>query len=225
MRVLVVEDEPKIAQLIKRGLTQDAFAVDVRDNGDDALELLETEQYDVLIIDRMLPGNYEGAALCKTLRERGVQTPVLLLTAKDTTKDKIEGLNSGADDYLVKPFDFDELVARVRALGRRPAATHAVVLKYDELELDTTAKTVHRAGKQITLTAKELALLEYFMRHPGQILSKEAIIQKVWDYDAIVISNNVEVYVRMLRSKIDRPFAYPLIQTVKGLGYKLEATK
>jgi DNA-binding response OmpR family regulator len=223
MRVLVIEDERKIAQLIKRGLTQESFAVDICQTGDEALEIMETESYDAIILDRMLPGNYEGIELCKTLRARNVMLPILLLTAKDTTRDKIDGLNSGADDYLVKPFDFDELVARIRALTRRPTQAHAVILRYDELELHTATRRAYRASMPITLTAKEFALLEYFMRHPGQVLSKQAIIQNVWNYDAIVVSNNVEVYIRMLRSKIDRAFAYPLIHTAKGMGYVLEA--
>lgn len=225
MRILVVEDEPKIAALIKRGLTQESFAVDVCRTGDEALDMALAEPYDAIILDRMLPGSYEGAVLCAVLRERKVIAPILMLTAKDTTSDKIAGLNSGADDYLVKPFDFDELVARIRALTRRPPAVHDVTLRYDELTLNTTTKQVQRAGRLIAMTAKEFALLEYFMRHPGQLLSKEAIIAHVWDYDAIVISNNVEVYIRMLRSKIDKPFGYPVIHTVKGMGYRLEAKR
>lgn len=225
MRVLVVEDEPKIAKLIKRGLAQESFAVDVCHTGDEGLDMALAEPYDVIVLDRMLPGSYEGAALCEELRARKITAPILMLTAKDTTSDKIAGLNSGADDYLVKPFDFDELVARIRALARRPPAVHDVVLSYDELTLNTTTKQVHRAGQLIPMTAKEFALLEYFMRHPGQILSKDAIIARIWDYDAIVISNNVEVYIRMLRSKIDKPFSYPLIHTVKGMGYRLEARR
>lgn len=225
MRVLVVEDTLKVAQLIKRGLARESFAVDTCDTGDEALELVASESYQVIILDRRLPGRFEGAELCREFRRRGIHTPILLLTAKDRTEDKIEGLDSGADDYLVKPFDFNELVARVRALARRPQAATPVVLQYDELSLDTATKMVQRAGKTITLTAKEYSLLEYFMRHPKQVMSKDAIIRHVWDYDSVVISNNVEVYMRMLRSKVDRPFAYPLLQTIRGLGYKLEVPK
>lgn len=225
MRVLIVEDEIKIAQLIARGLSRESFAVDTCNNGDDALDLLKTETYQVILLDRMLPGRFEGAALCREIRQRGIATPILLLTAKDQTADKIAGLNSGADDYMVKPFDFDELVARLRALARRAPKLEPVVLHYDQLTLDTATKTVSRNNTTIALTAKEYCLLEYFMQNPGRVLSKETIIHHVWNYDAVVISNNVEVYVRMLRSKIDKPFAYPLIHTVKGLGYKLEARK
>jgi len=222
MRVLVVEDEQKIAHLIKRGLTLEAFAVDICNTGDEALRLVEKNSYQVIILDRRLPGSFEGTELCRELRNRNNSTPILLLTARSKTKDTIDGLNSGADDYMTKPFDFDELVARVRALSRRAADAYPVILTYDELILDITRKTVTRGGKPISLTAKELSLLEYFMQHPGQILSKEAIIARIWDYDAVVIANNVEVHIRALRHKIDRPFPYPLIHTIKGLGYKLE---
>lgn len=222
MRVLVVEDEQKIAQLIKRGLTLEGFAVDTCDAGDEALQMTDDNKYQVIILDRRLPGSFEGTELCKELRARHNTTPILLLTARTQTKDKIDGLNSGADDYMVKPFDFDELVARVRALSRRASEVRPVVLAYDQLLLDTARKTVVRDGKPISLTAKEFSLLEYFMQHPGQILSKEAIIARIWDYDAVVIANNVEAHIKALRSKVDRPFPYPLIRTVKGLGYKLE---
>ncbi|HET6747274.1 MAG TPA: response regulator transcription factor [Candidatus Saccharimonadales bacterium] len=222
MRILVVEDEQKIAHLIKRGLTLEAFAVDVCDTGDEALRLIDENTYQVLILDRRLPGSMEGTELCKELRNRNNVTPILLLTARGKTQDKIDGLNCGADDYMTKPFDFNELVARVRALSRRALEVRPVVLTYDELMLDMTRKTVTRSGKHLTLTAKELSLLEYFMQHPGQILSKEAIIARIWDYDAVIIANNVEVHIKALRRKIDRPFSYPLIHTVKGLGYKLE---
>lgn len=222
MRVLIVEDEAKIAQLLKKGLASEAFVSDICASGEDALELVEDNEYQVMIIDRQLAGALEGVELCKELRRRDVTTPILLLTARDQLGDKVDGLNSGADDYMVKPFDFDELIARVRALTRRPSETHPVVLVFDEISLDTSHKSVVRAGQAVNLTAKELSLLEYFMQHPGQILSKEAIIRRIWDYDAVVVSNNVEVHIRALRSKIDRPFRYPLIHTIKGLGYKLD---
>jgi DNA-binding response OmpR family regulator len=222
MRVLIVEDEAKIAQLLKKGLALEAFASDVCASGEDALEFAEDNEYQVMIIDRQLAGPLDGAELCKQLRARGYTTPILLLTARDQLSDKVEGLNSGADDYMVKPFDFEELIARVRALARRPSETHPVVLVFDEISLDTSHKSVVRAGRTVSLTAKELSLLEYFMQHPRQILSKEAIIRRIWDYDAVVVSNNVEVHIRALRGKLDRPFGYPLIHTVKGLGYKLD---
>ncbi len=222
MRVLIVEDEAKIAQLLKRGLALEAFASDVCTSGEDALELVKDNEYQVMIVDRQLAGLIEGVEFCKELRRRGCLAPILLLTARDQLGDKVEGLNSGADDYMVKPFDFEELIARVRALARRPPEAHPVVLVFDEISLDTSHKSVVRAGQNVALTAKELSLLEYFMQHPQQILSKEAIIRRIWDYDAVVVSNNVEVHMRALRSKIDRPFRYPLIHTVKGLGYKLD---
>lgn len=225
MRILIVEDEPKIAQLIKRGLSRESFAVDICSDGDEALAMLESESYQVIILDRRLPGRLEGIELCKELRAKDNNTPILLLTAKGQARDKVEGLNSGADDYLVKPFDFDELVARVRALARRTPTTQPVILRYDQLTLDTATKIVTRADTAITLTAKEFGLLEYFMQHPEQVLSKAAIISRIWNYDSVVISNNVEVHIRLLRNKIDRPFDYPLIHTIKGLGYKFGTSR
>lgn len=224
MRILVIEDEEKIGQLIKKGLILESFAVDLRSTVQDGLYMAAHEKYDVIVLDRKLPDG-DGLELCRHLRDRSIHTPILLLTARDLRQDILDGLNGGADDYLVKPFDFDELVARIRALARRNTAAHSVVLRFDEIELDTTTKEVRREGKTIPLTAKELAVLEYFLKHPNQILSKQAIIDNVWDYDAIVISNNVEVLIRLLRSKIDRPFAYPLIHTYKNLGYKLASKK
>lgn len=221
MRALIVEDETKIALLLKRGLALESFASDICSSGEDALELTKENEYQVMIIDRHLAGHLEGIDVCRMLRERGHKVPILLLTARDQLKDKVEGLNSGADDYMVKPFDFEELIARVRALARRPSDTRPVVLTFNEISLDTSHKSVVRAGKSVNLTAKEFSLLEYFMQHPQQILTKEAIIKRVWDYDAIVVSNNVEVHIRALRNKIDRPFSFPVIHTIKGLGYKL----
>lgn len=221
MRVLIVEDEAKIAKLLKRGLATAAFASDISESGENALELAHENDYQVMIIDRHLTGRLEGIDVCKQLRKRGNATPILLLTARDQLGDKVEGLNAGADDYMVKPFDFEELIARVRALARRSSEVRPVILTFDELSLDTAHKSVTRADQPINLTAKEFGLLEYFMQHPRQILSKEAIIKHIWDYDAIVVSNNVEVHIRALRNKVDRPFSYPLIHTVKGLGYKL----
>ncbi len=221
MRVLIVEDEAKIAQLIKKGLALEAFVSDICDSGEDALELADENEYQVMIIDRHLAGRLEGVDVCKELRKRDNTTPILLLTAKDQLSDKVDGLNGGADDYMVKPFDFEELIARVRALARRSSEVRPVILTYDEISLDTAHKSVMRAGRAINLTAKEFSLLEYFIQHPQQILTKEAIIKRIWDYDAIVVSNTIEVHIRALRNKIDRPFSYPLIHTVKGLGYKL----
>lgn len=222
MRLLVVDDEPKIASLLKRGLRRASFAVDICEDGEAALDMLETESYSVIILDRMLPGKYDGIAVCRILRESGDTTPILMLTAKALSHHKVEGLNCGADDYLIKPFDFDELIARVRALARRPSTMESVVLRHNDIVLDGTKQTLMHGKTHVSVTARELALLEYFMRHPGQILSKEAIIAHVWPYDAIVVSNNVEVYIRMLRRKLDSPGKPSMITTVRGLGYKLK---
>ena len=221
MRILVVDDEPKILNLLKRGLQQQGFAVDVCSNGEDALHFAETEKYGVIVLDRGLPGDYDGIAVCKKLREARNHTPVLMLTAKSLPPDRITGLNSGADDYMVKPFDLGELIARINALGRRPQKLEEVTLRYGDLTLDTTSRTVTRGGLTPIMTAREIAVLEFFMRHPERVLSKDAIIANVWPYDSIAISNNVEVYIRLLRRKLDRPGEPSIIKTNKGLGYKL----
>jgi DNA-binding response OmpR family regulator len=221
MRILVVEDDHKIAGAIKRGLEQEAFAVDVAYDADEGMGMATTEDYDGVILDRMLPGTVEGVEIVKAMRQEQIHTPVLLLTAKDQVKDRVEGLNAGADDYLVKPFAFEELLARLRALLRRPADTTGTVLKCDDLTLDTVTYEVRRSGKIIELTAKEFALLEYMMRHPGQTLTKQNIISHVWDFDADVLPNTVEVYIGYLRGKVDKPFkSSPLIHTSRGFGYK-----
>lgn len=222
MRVLVVEDEPKIARAIKRGLEQESFAVDVCSDGDEGLRYALDEPYDVIVLDRMLPEK-DGVAVCQELRAAGNQTPVLFLTAKDRIADRVEGLNAGADDYLVKPFAFEELLARVRALLRRPSQVLAAVLQYDDLTLNTQTYQVVRSGKAVQLTQREFALLEYLLRHPERVIAKDAIIAHVWNYDADVLPNTVEVYVGYLRNKIDKPFPErsPLIYTVRGFGYRL----
>lgn len=226
MRVLVIEDEHKIADAIKRGLSQEKYAVDVEYDADSGLGAALSEDYDLMIIDRMLPGSMEGLDICRQLRDKGKQTPIILLTAKDQIRDRVEGLNSGADDYLVKPFSFDELLARIRALLRRPAAAKGNVLKVDDLSLDTISYRVSRGGKPISLSAKEYALLEYMMRNAGQILSKDSIIAHVWDFDADILPNTVEVYMGYLRNKIDKPFRKrPLINTLRGFGYRLGAVR
>jgi len=215
MRVLVVEDEHKIANSIKKGLEQESYAVDISFEGHEGFDLLSSEEYDVAIIDRMLPG-MDGLTLCKQLREKAIHTPILLLTAKGQVSDRVEGLNAGADDYLVKPFAFTELLARVKALIRRPKQTTATVLQVADLEMNTLTYQVTRAGKPIPLSSKEYALLEYLMRHPNQIISKEQIINHVWSYDADVLPNSVEVYITHLRNKIDKPFSsQQLIHTVR----------
>jgi two-component system, OmpR family, response regulator len=225
MRVLVVEDEHKIARALRRALEQESYAVDIAYDGDEAYAMATTEPYDLAIIDRMIPGDYDGLDVVEEMRRAKIHTPVLLLTALGTTADKARGLDSGADDYLVKPFALEELLARVRALLRRPHEQHSVVLTVGDLTLDTITFSVKRAGKEIHLTSKEFALLEYLMRHEGRPMSKENIIAHVWDYDADVLHNTVEVYIKYLRNKIDLPFKKPLIHTVRGFGYKLEAGK
>jgi DNA-binding response OmpR family regulator len=221
MRILVIEDEHKIANAIKQGLMQEKYAVDVEYDGDSGLGAALNESYDVLIIDRMLPGSLEGLDICRQVRQADIHTPILLLTAKDQTRDKVEGLNAGADDYLVKPFSFEELLARIRALMRRPAKTSETVLKVGDLTLDPVAFEVKRDGKKVDLSAKEFALLEYMMRNSGRVLTKDNIISHVWDFDADVLPNTVEVYVGYLRTKIDKPFKTPLLKTQRGFGYVL----
>jgi DNA-binding response OmpR family regulator len=221
MRILVVEDEHKIANAIKTGLQQESYAVDLEYDADSGLGAALNESYDVIVLDRMLPGSLEGLDICRQVRAAGIHTPILLLTAKDQTRDRVEGLNHGADDYLVKPFSFEELLARVRALMRRPPVTSGTVLEVEDLSLDPGKYTVRRADKQLELSAKEFALLEYMMRNPGRVLTKDNIISHVWDFDADVLPNTVEVYVGYLRNKIDKPFKKPLLHTQRGFGYVL----
>lgn len=225
MRILVVEDEHKIARALKKALENESYAVDVAYDGDEAYAMATTEPYDLAIIDRMIPGDYDGLAVVEEMRKAKIHTPVLLLTALGSTADKTRGLDSGADDYLAKPFALEELLARVRALLRRPHEQHNIVLQVGDLTLDTVTFSVKRAGKDIHLTSKEFGLLEYLMRHEARPMSKENIISHVWDYDADVLHNTVEVYIKYLRNKIDAPFKKPLIHTVRGFGYKIEAKK
>jgi DNA-binding response OmpR family regulator len=220
MRILIVEDEHKIANAIKRGLEQQTYAVDVAYDGDGGLSMAQTENYDLIILDRMLPGSIDGMGILKNLRQAKNHTPILLLTAKDKILDRAEGLNAGADDYLVKPFAFVELIARIRALLRRPKQAMETTLSYQDLVLDPDNFTVSRGNKNIDLTNKEFALLEYFMRNAERTLTKDAIISHVWDYDADILPNTVEVYVGYLRNKVDKPFKAPgLINTKRGFGY------
>lgn len=223
MRVLIVEDEHKIARALKKALEQETYAVDVAFDGDEGYAMATTEPYDIAIIDRMLPGNYDGLGIVKGMRDAKVHTPVLFLSALGSVSERTAGLDAGADDYLVKPFALEELLARVRALLRRPTEQQSAVLEAGDLSLDTVTYSVERAGKPVQLTSKEFALLEYMLRNPGRPLSKEVIISHVWDYDADILPNTVEVYIKYLRNKIDSPFKKPLIHTVRGFGYKLEA--
>jgi DNA-binding response OmpR family regulator len=221
MRVLIIEDEHKIANAIKQGLMQEKYAVDVEYDSDSGLGAALNESYDVMIIDRMLPGSLEGIDIARQVRQTNIHTPILLLTAKDQTRDRVEGLNAGADDYLVKPFSFEELLARVRALMRRPAETAGSTLKVGDLTLDPVNYDVSRAGQKLNLSAKEFALLEYMMRNSNRVLSKDNIISHVWDFDSDVLPNTVEVYIGYLRAKIDKPFSRPLLHTQRGFGYIL----
>lgn len=221
MRILVVEDEHKIANALKQGLTQQSYAVDVAYDGDNGLAMATNEPYDLLILDRMLPGSIDGIGIVETLRANNNHIPIIMLTAKDKVLDRAHGLNSGADDYLVKPFAFVELIARVRALLRRPKASTNTVIKYQDLQLNRETFLVKRGDKQINLTSKEFALLEHFMTNPDRILTKDSIIQHVWNYDADILPNTVEVYVGYLRNKVDKPFkdSKALINTRRGFGY------
>jgi len=222
MRVLIVEDEHKIANSIKKGLEQESYAVDTAFTGNDGFDLASSEDYDLIILDILLPG-IDGIEICKNLRKQQIHTPILMLTAKGQTSDKVEGLNAGADDYLTKPFAFEELLARVRALSRRPKNGLGTTLSFEDLTLDTLNFTVKRGDKIIRLSSKEYALLEYLLRHQNKILTKSQIISHVWNYDADILPNTVEVYIGYLRNKVDKPFpkSPDLIHTIRGFGYRL----
>jgi len=220
MRVLVVEDEPVIADFIVRGLTEQGYAVDLARDGAAALELADPGSFDVILLDIMLP-KVDGLTVCRRLRERGNKTPVLMLTARDTVDDRVRGLDSGADDYLVKPFAFAELVARVRALSRRVPGLTDTVLRVADLELDTATRSARRGDRGIELTTKEYALLEYLMRNPNRVLTRTMITDRVWNYDTLNLANVIDVYIGHLRRKIDDGHAIRLIQTVRGAGYKI----
>lgn len=225
MKLLVVEDERRIADSIKKGLEQEHFAVDVAYDGQSGYDLAATEEYDVIILDRMLPGK-DGIEICKSLRQSKNDTPVLILTAKSQLNDKVEGLNCGADDYLTKPFSFEELIARIRALSRRPKSSLGTVLTVDNVSLDTVTQQVKRKDLQIPLTSREFSLLEYLLRNKNRVLSKEQIIDNVWDFESDILPNTVEVTIRNLRSKLEKPFkqSREIIETVRGFGYKVTDT-
>lgn len=226
MRILVIEDEHKIATSLQKGLQQESYAVDVAFTGTDGFDLASTEEYDLIVLDRLLPG-MDGVTICQKLRSQQNHTPILLLTAKGQLTDKVEGLDAGADDYLVKPFAFEELLARIRALIRRPKQSLPAILIVADISLNTKTYEVKRGETQIKLSSKEFALLEYLMRHPDQILTKQQIISHVWNYDANILVNTVEVYIGYLRNKIDKPFSKnpQLIHTVRGFGYKVGIIK
>jgi DNA-binding response OmpR family regulator len=223
MRILIIEDEHKIAQALKKALEQESYAVDVSYDGDDGYAMATTEPYDLAIIDRMIPGDYDGIAIVKAMREAKIHTPVIILTAKGTVTDRTAGLDAGADDYLVKPFALEELLARIRALLRRPTEVQPVILTAGDLSLNTVTFEVKRDDKLISLTSKEFALLEFLMRNQGRPSNKDTIISHVWDYNADVLPNTVEVYMKYLRQKIDEPFDKPLLHTARGFGYRIEA--
>ena len=221
MRLLVVEDNPKMARIIRQGLIENGYAVDIAHDGQDGEQMAATELYDAIILDVMLPGQ-DGMQACANLRRRRVTTPILMLTALSTTGDKVKGLDAGADDYLTKPFEFDELLARVRALLRRGHAQSGSNLTFADLEMDLLARKVTRAERKIRLTAKEFALLEYFMRNPNRVLSRTSIGEHVWDMNFDSDSNVIDVYVSMLRRKMDKGFEQRFIHTVIGTGYVLQ---
>ena len=225
MKILVIEDEYKIARAVRLGLEQERAVVEVCEDGPRGLAAAEGDDYDVIVLDRMLPGGIDGIEICERLRRAGNKTPILMLTAKVQIRDRVAGLNAGADDYLTKPFSFEELLARIRALMRRPQDTIDNILTVADLSLDTIRYEVSRGGKPIELTQTEFALLEYLMRNAGRTLSKTTIINHVWDFDSDVLPNTVEAYIGYLRNKIDKPFpkVAPLIHTVRGFGYKLGA--
>lgn len=221
MNILVIEEEHKIANALKRGLEQESHTIDLAYDGDKGLHLATQETYDLVIVDRVLTDKYDGLEIVKRMRQRAIHIPVLLLTPRNGVKDRMNGLDAGADELLAKPFAFEELLAKVRALLRRPGAkTEDSLLTYLDITLDPINFNATRASKQINLTHKEFALLEFFMRNPGKLLSKDMLIQHVWDYNADVLPNTVEVYVGYLRNKIEKPFkAKSLIKTRRGFGY------
>ncbi|MCA9945266.1 MAG: response regulator transcription factor [Ardenticatenaceae bacterium] len=222
MRLLLVEDESSIANFIRQGLTEAGYAVDVAQDGQEGLDYIRAADYDVLILDIMLP-RLDGVTLLRQLRAKGNKTPALMLTARDTVDNRVEGLDAGADDYLVKPFAFPELLARVRALLRRPPLQAGTVLQIDNLQMDTAKHTVERNGRLIDLSPREYAVLEYLMRHPNQVLSRTQIGEHVWNFDFYNESNVVDVYIGYLRRKVDKPGELSLIHTVRGVGYCLRA--
>lgn len=223
MRILVVEDEHRIAQAIREGLEQESYAVDVCYDGEDGFNTARADEYDLILLDVMMPG-MNGFEVVRRLRAEGNHTPILMLTAKDQDRDVVQGLDTGADDYLAKPFAFAVLLARIRALLRRPQDSIGEALQAGDLTLNPSSKEVARGSTPIRLSSKEYAILEYLLRNKGRVLSKNNIMTHVWDFDADILPNNVEVFMTYLRAKIDKPFSGPnLIQTVRGFGYKIEA--
>jgi DNA-binding response OmpR family regulator len=224
MRILVVEDEARLAALLRRGLIEEGHAVDLVGSGEEALDWIEVGEYDALVLDVMLPG-IDGFAVCRRLRQRRVQAPILLLTARDAVADRVMGLDSGADDYLLKPFAFAELVARLRALGRRPPEMMDTLLIAADVRLDPSTRRVWKGGNELQLPNKEFRILEYLMRHPGRVLTRTMIAEHVWDYDFPNVTNVIDVHIRQIRRKLDDPYPGSLIQTVRGAGYRLTSDR
>lgn len=221
MRILIIEDEKKIADFVKRGLKEEGYAVDVAYDGENGLFLAKTNTYDLVLLDLMIP-KIDGITLCRRLKEEKILTPIIMLTAKTNVKDKVAGLDSGADDYLTKPFVFEELLARIRAILRKKEGKTPTVIQVDDLVLDLLSHKVTRAGKEITLTAKEYSLLEYLMRNSGNIVTRTMISEHVWDIDFDTFTNVIDVYINYLRNKIDSGHKKKLINTVRGRGYILK---
>jgi two-component system OmpR family response regulator len=222
MRVLVVEDERKLAELLRRGLGEEGYAADLADRGEEALWMAQAVSYDAIVLDVMLPGA-DGFEICRRMRGNGVWSPVLMLTARDAVDDRVSGLDAGADDYLAKPFAFEELLARLRALTRRAPAERPPVLEVGDLRLDPAAHKAWRGDQELVLSAKEFALLELFMRRPGLTLSRTQLLDGAWDMAFESRSNIIDVYIRYLREKIDRPFGRDSIETIRSVGYRLRA--
>lgn len=221
MRVLVVEDNKRLQASLKRILQEEGYTVDVSADGQDAEELATLTSYDLLLLDIMLPEK-DGMEVCASLRKKKVNVPILMLTARDALDDRVRGLDSGADDYLIKPFEVDELLARVRALLRRNSHDRSPLLRVADLTIDPATREVQRAGDLIEVTSKEYALLELFMRHPGHIITREQVTESLWNYDHVVTSNAIDVYIRRLRRKIDDPYNTKLFETIRGAGYRLK---
>ncbi len=222
MKLLLIEDERKIARTLKRAFEREGYAVDLCHDGDEGDAMAQTENYDAMIIDRMIPGEFNGVDILKRLRESSNSTPVILLTALSSTEDKTFGLDVGADDYLTKPFAIEELLARIRALLRRPAEVSSSILQYKNLCLDINSRSVKYNNQPINLTLKEFSLLEYLFVNRGRIITKETLMSHVWDFDADILPNTVEAHIKQLRSKIDKPFNIDLIKTKRGVGYYIE---
>ena len=220
MRILIVEDNKRLSDSLRRTLEDDGYAIDTAYDGLDGEEMALMGTYDIIILDIMLPEK-DGLTVCRDIRNKRINTPVLMLTARDALDDRVSGLDSGADDYLVKPFEVDELRARIRALLRRESSSKSALLQVGDLTLDPATHVVERAGESVELTAKEYSLLEYFMRHPNHIISREKAESSLWSYDHVVTSNVVDVYIRRLRRKIDDPHEVKLLETIRGAGYRL----